>query len=73
VSALQTFVLPERLEAHEPPEARGLERDEVRMLVTERASGRVRDLRAREDLMGRLLGRLPSLTPRASAAMGDRR
>jgi S-adenosylmethionine:tRNA ribosyltransferase-isomerase len=48
VSALQTFVLPERLEAHEPPEARGLERDEVRMLVTERASGRVRDLRARD-------------------------
>ena len=48
MSALQTFVLPERLEAHEPPEARGLERDEVRMLVTERASGRVRDLRARD-------------------------
>jgi len=48
MSALQTFVLPERLEAHEPPEARGLERDEVRMLVTERASGRVRDLHARD-------------------------
>jgi len=48
VSALQTFVLPERLEAHEPPEARGLERDEVRMLVTERVCGRVRDLRARD-------------------------
>jgi S-adenosylmethionine:tRNA ribosyltransferase-isomerase len=42
------FTLPARLEAHEPPEARGLERDEVRMLVTERASGRVRDLRARD-------------------------
>jgi S-adenosylmethionine:tRNA ribosyltransferase-isomerase len=42
------FTLPERLEAHEPPEARGLARDEVRMLVTERASGRVRDLRARD-------------------------
>src|SRR3954469_2430562 len=42
------FTLPERLEAHEPPEARGLERDEVRMLVTERASGRVLDLRARD-------------------------
>jgi S-adenosylmethionine:tRNA ribosyltransferase-isomerase len=48
MSALQSFVLPERLEAHEPPEARGLARDEVRMLVTERASGRVRDLRARD-------------------------
>jgi S-adenosylmethionine:tRNA ribosyltransferase-isomerase len=42
------FRLPERLEAHEPPEARGLARDEVRMLVTERASGRVRDRRARD-------------------------
>jgi S-adenosylmethionine:tRNA ribosyltransferase-isomerase len=42
------FELPARLEAHEPPEARGLARDEVRMLVTERASGRVRDLRARD-------------------------
>jgi len=47
VSAL-AFALSERLEAHEPPEARGLERDEVRMLVTERASGRVRDLHARD-------------------------
>jgi S-adenosylmethionine:tRNA ribosyltransferase-isomerase len=42
------FRLPERLEAHEPPEARGLGRDEVRMLVTERAAGRVRDLRAHD-------------------------
>jgi S-adenosylmethionine:tRNA ribosyltransferase-isomerase len=32
MSAL-TFELPERLEAHEPPEARGLARDEVRLLV----------------------------------------
>jgi S-adenosylmethionine:tRNA ribosyltransferase-isomerase len=28
------FVLPAELEAHEPPEARGLARDEVRLLVT---------------------------------------
>jgi S-adenosylmethionine:tRNA ribosyltransferase-isomerase len=42
------FTLPERLEAHEPPEARGLARDEVRMLVTARASGRVLDRRARD-------------------------
>jgi S-adenosylmethionine:tRNA ribosyltransferase-isomerase len=48
VSALATFVLPERLEAHAPPEARGLARDEVRMLVTERASGRVADVHARD-------------------------
>jgi S-adenosylmethionine:tRNA ribosyltransferase-isomerase len=47
VSALP-FELPARLEAHTPPEARGLERDEVRMLVTERGSGRVLDLRARD-------------------------
>jgi S-adenosylmethionine:tRNA ribosyltransferase-isomerase len=47
VSAL-AFELPARLEAHAPPEARGLARDEVRMLVTERASGRVADLRARD-------------------------
>jgi S-adenosylmethionine:tRNA ribosyltransferase-isomerase len=32
MSAL-TFELPERLEAHEPPEARGLARDDVRLLV----------------------------------------
>jgi S-adenosylmethionine:tRNA ribosyltransferase-isomerase len=48
MSALATFVLPDRLEAHEPPEARGLARDDVRMLVTERASGRVLDRRARD-------------------------
>jgi S-adenosylmethionine:tRNA ribosyltransferase-isomerase len=48
VSALARFALPARLEAHEPPEARGLARDEVRMLVTERASGRILDLRARD-------------------------
>ncbi len=47
MSAL-AFELPARLEAHAPPEARGLERDEVRMLVTERASGRVADRRARD-------------------------
>jgi S-adenosylmethionine:tRNA ribosyltransferase-isomerase len=31
------FDLPARLEAHEPPEARGLSRDAVRLLVTSRA------------------------------------
>jgi S-adenosylmethionine:tRNA ribosyltransferase-isomerase len=35
------FALPERLEAHEPPEARGLARDDVRMLVAARAVGTV--------------------------------
>jgi S-adenosylmethionine:tRNA ribosyltransferase-isomerase len=40
VSAL-AFALPPTLEAHEPPEARGLARDEVRLLVSGRASGRI--------------------------------
>ena len=31
------FTLPASLEAHEPPEARGLARDGVRMLVGRRA------------------------------------
>ena len=35
------FELPSALEAHEPPEARGLARDEVRLLVAERGSGRL--------------------------------
>ncbi len=38
MSAL-AFDLPARLEAHEPPEARGLPRDGVRLLVTSRAEG----------------------------------
>jgi S-adenosylmethionine:tRNA ribosyltransferase-isomerase len=35
------FVLPPELEAHEPPEARGLERDEVRLLVSRRDTGEI--------------------------------
>ncbi|HEX6354330.1 S-adenosylmethionine:tRNA ribosyltransferase-isomerase [Actinophytocola sp.] len=35
------FSLPATLEAHEPPEARGLGRDGVRLLVGERGAGRV--------------------------------
>jgi S-adenosylmethionine:tRNA ribosyltransferase-isomerase len=35
------FVLPEALEAREPPEARGLARDEVRLLVSYRADDRI--------------------------------
>ena len=38
MSALQ-FELPERLEAHEPPEARGSGRDDVRLLVARRDGG----------------------------------
>jgi S-adenosylmethionine:tRNA ribosyltransferase-isomerase len=36
-----SFDLPSHLEAAEPPEARGLTRDAVRMLVAERSSGRL--------------------------------
>jgi S-adenosylmethionine:tRNA-ribosyltransferase-isomerase (queuine synthetase) len=39
--ALADFSLPASLEAHEPPEARGLPRDGVRMLVSRRASGEI--------------------------------
>jgi S-adenosylmethionine:tRNA ribosyltransferase-isomerase len=35
------FELPPRLEAHEPPEARGLRRDGVRLLVANRSTGLV--------------------------------
>jgi S-adenosylmethionine:tRNA ribosyltransferase-isomerase len=40
VSAL-AFELPAGLEAHEPPEARGLTRDGVRLMVAEREDGRI--------------------------------
>jgi S-adenosylmethionine:tRNA ribosyltransferase-isomerase len=42
VSAL-AFELPPRLEAHEPPEARGLPRDGVRLMVATRHAGRIVD------------------------------
>jgi S-adenosylmethionine:tRNA-ribosyltransferase-isomerase (queuine synthetase) len=35
------FTLPPELEAHDPPEARGLARDGVRMLVSRRAAGEI--------------------------------
>ncbi|MFL5931609.1 MAG: S-adenosylmethionine:tRNA ribosyltransferase-isomerase [Gaiellaceae bacterium] len=46
--AALAFELPERLEAHEPPEARGLARDEVRMLVASRATGELADAAFRD-------------------------
>jgi S-adenosylmethionine:tRNA ribosyltransferase-isomerase len=36
-----TFSLPSELEAHEPPEARGLQRDEVRLLVSHYGDNRI--------------------------------
>jgi S-adenosylmethionine:tRNA ribosyltransferase-isomerase len=47
MSALQ-FELPRRLEAHEPPEARGLARDEVRLLVASGHDGRITHARFRD-------------------------
>src|SRR5258708_6282015 len=38
---LLDFQLPEVLEAHEPPEARGLARDQVRLLISHRADDTV--------------------------------
>ena len=40
-SARLAFHLPPELEAGEPPEARGLTRDAVRMMVAERATNRL--------------------------------
>jgi S-adenosylmethionine:tRNA ribosyltransferase-isomerase len=41
MTATVEFTLPAELEAHEPPEARGLTRDGVRLMVGRRASGEV--------------------------------
>lgn len=47
VSAALDFVLPPELEAGEPPEARGLARDAVRLMVSHYADDRVRHTRFR--------------------------
>jgi S-adenosylmethionine:tRNA ribosyltransferase-isomerase len=47
MSAL-AFELPDRLEAHEPPEARGLARDEVRLMVASNREGRITHARFRD-------------------------
>jgi S-adenosylmethionine:tRNA ribosyltransferase-isomerase len=48
VSALPSEVLPRRVEAREPPEARGLARDEVRLLVASRSDPCLRHARFRD-------------------------
>jgi S-adenosylmethionine:tRNA ribosyltransferase-isomerase len=65
---------PERLEAHEPPEARGLQRDEVRMLVATDdglAHAQARDLpahlRAGDVLVVNTSATLPAALPAARA------
>ncbi len=47
-SVAPRFVLPPELEAREPPEARGLARDEVRLLVSSRASNRIEHAQFRD-------------------------
>jgi len=42
------FELPPALEATAPPEARGLQRDEVRLMVAERAGGRIEHAQFRD-------------------------
>jgi S-adenosylmethionine:tRNA ribosyltransferase-isomerase len=42
------FELPQALEAHEPPEARGLARDEVRLMVAQRSDGSLAHTRFNE-------------------------
>ena len=48
MSAAPAFELPVRLEAHEPPEARGLERDEVRLMVASAHDGSIVHARFRD-------------------------
>jgi S-adenosylmethionine:tRNA ribosyltransferase-isomerase len=48
MSAALQFELPSRLEAHEPPEARGLARDEVRLLVAGKRDRRIAHARFNE-------------------------
>jgi len=48
VSAALAFELPDRLEAHEPPEARGLARDDVRLMVATAHDGRIVHARFRD-------------------------
>jgi S-adenosylmethionine:tRNA-ribosyltransferase-isomerase (queuine synthetase) len=46
--ALEEFTLPADLEAHDPPEARGLARDGVRLLVSRTATGEISHHRFRQ-------------------------
>ncbi len=48
MSAVAALDLTARVEAHEPPEVRGLRRDEVRMLVAHRRDGRLEHARFRD-------------------------
>lgn len=74
MTAVMDFTLPAELEAHEPPEARGLRRDEVRLLVSERgrvAHHRFTDLpallRAGDVLVVNTSATMPAAVPVAGA------
>jgi S-adenosylmethionine:tRNA ribosyltransferase-isomerase len=78
VTVLPDFSLPAGLEAHEPPEARGLTRDGVRLLVGERAGGSVRHhrftelpglLRAGDVLVVNTSATLPAAVPVAGSPL----
>jgi S-adenosylmethionine:tRNA ribosyltransferase-isomerase len=75
LSTALDFTLPSELEAHEPPEARGLARDGVRLLVTSRADDGVTHARFRD--LPRLLRRGDLLvvndSPTLPAALTARR
>jgi S-adenosylmethionine:tRNA ribosyltransferase-isomerase len=61
------FVLPERLEAGEPPERHGVGRDEVRMMVTHRSTGEI--VHARFHDLPEYLGRGDLLVVNNSATL----
>lgn len=76
MTAVMDFTLPAELEAHEPPEARGLRRDEVRLLVGDR--GRVTHhrftdlpalLRAGDVLVVNTSATMPAAVPVEGAAL----
>jgi S-adenosylmethionine:tRNA ribosyltransferase-isomerase len=77
VTALD-FTLPDELAAHEPPEARGLDRDGVRLLTGDRATGEVGHhrftdlpdlLRAGDVLVVNTSGTLPAAVPVVGAPL----
>ncbi|BCB86891.1 S-adenosylmethionine:tRNA ribosyltransferase-isomerase [Phytohabitans suffuscus] len=76
--SVSTFVLPAELEAHEPPEARGLARDGVRLLAGEVSTGATahrrftdlpRLLRAGDVLVVNTSGTLPAAVPVVGAEL----
>lgn len=78
MTVLLDFALPASLEAHEPPEARGLTRDAIRLLVGERAGGTVRHhrftdlpalLRAGDVLVVNTSATLPAAVPVAGSPL----